>query len=410
MKFEDLEKYIVDEATIPVDSLGNAFTIIIKKARYIISLYSKLFKIVEDNEAFIVNDLSALDIDHYFVSAVKRLKEDITEKSIYRGNLMQEIESIEQYLEVAKTTEDSNYRYKIISEYIPNFIKSMYSGFMDPENGRAHSLREVINCVTNFINKYENYGFKEDEAETKLVKSIELILSDIVNIGKSISGYSERLGAYSEWMLGAYHQDRKFRPKDLQETEIAYHASLQAVQLFEKGFTKGWSSKDSMGLGGASETDISFSLDVKVCQNILITYKQMWLIANGQWKISSVLDHVRLYSKEPREDKGGKYTFDEIVNIHKRQKSDPFPPKTPEQTLDFFRTALYFINTPVSRNPVFWGFDSKEWVSKLKQIDIGDIGIIKAKILTKNASEFLVAEREIRIPPTDILEMISIIK
>ena len=410
MKFEFLERFIFDEATIPVESPGTAFTIVIKKLRYIISLYSDFFKTVKENEAFIVNDISALDIDHYFIDSARRLEEDIKEPSLYRGSFIKDVEDIEGYLNVAKTTDDSNFRYKLVAEIIPNMIERIYISFLNPEK-QAYNLREVSNAVNTFIKGYNSYGFKDDEPETKLVKKLHSALKDITSVGESIKQYIDRLKAHNAWNTGDYYQGRKFRPEDLQETEIAYHASLQAVQLMQTGFDPNRPSKDTLGLGGGSDKNhISFSLDLKICQSISTTYKHLWLIANKQWTIPSVIEYVRLYTKTPREDKGGKYDLDKIVEIYKRQKGDSFPPKNEAQAMDFYRLALYFINTPVSRNPVFWGFEPEQWLEKLRKIKYSDIGVLKAKIATSNASEFLVAEREIRIPAEDVLEIINIIK
>lgn len=410
MKFDYLERFIFDEAVIPVESPGTAFTIVIKKLRYIISLYSKFFKQVEDNQSVIVDVISALDIDHYFVHSVKRLEEEIFEPSIYRGSFVKDVEDIESYLNVAKTTEDSNFRYKLVSEIIPNQIERIYTYFLNPER-QAYNLREVSNALDTFMKGYINYGFKDEEPETKLVKQLYNDFNEIVKIGHSIKEYISRLRAHNFWNTGEYYHGRNFRPDDLQEEEIAYHASLQALPLLRNGFELTRKADSNLGLGGASDKGhISFSLDLKICQNISTTFKNMWLIANKKWSIPSVLEYVRLYSKTPREDKGGKYDFDKIVEIYQRQKGDSFPPKDEAQAMDFYRTALYFINTPVSRNPVFWGFDAKQWLEKLRSVKYNDIGIIKAKISTVNASEFLVAEREIRIPPQDVLEIINIIR
>jgi hypothetical protein len=78
--------------------------------------------------------------------------------------------------------------------------------------------------------------------------------------------------------------------------------------------------------------------------------------------------------------------------------------------IEFYLNSLWFIQSPVSKNPVFANTNGKDWIQKLEKIDYRDIGIIKARIKTENASEFLVAEREIRIPATDVIELISIIK
>lgn len=410
MKFDYLERFVLDEAVVPVESPGTAFTIVIKKLKYIISLYSKFFKQVKDNQSVLVDDISALDIDHYFVNTVKKLEEDIFEPSVYRGSFVRDVEDIENSLNVAKTTEDSNFRYKLVSEIIPNKIERVYTYFLNPEK-QAYNLREVSNALDTFMKGYINYGFKDSEPETKLVKQLHNDFNEIVRIGYSINEYISKLKAHNSWSTGEYYQGINFRPNDLQEVEIAYHASIQAFSLLRNGFESLRSADSNLGLGGASDKGhISFSLDLKICQNISITFKNLWLIANKQWTIPSVLEYVKLYSKTPLEDKGGKYDFDKIVKIYQRQRGDTFPPKDEEQAMNFYIKSLYFINTPVSRNPVFWGFDAKQWLEKLRSVRYNDIGILKAKISTVNASEFLVAEREIRIPPQDVLEIINIIR
>lgn len=400
MNFESLYSIVI-EAKTPAQSHRTAFSTIVNKIKKIKALYEKLVKVILDNEDYIINEIDAIGLDRYFVEAAKNLsKRHLGLNDYYYDTIDKTLQTIQHDLKVSQETNDGNFRYKILTEYIPDNLKRfIQSQEIDKNN---HSLREIENSIKEFNSRSVDYGFEEKEVRFGL--ELQNIVDEIKQLLEEIKFYIEKITTLNAWNYGEYIKGRKFRPEDLEPVEIAYHASLKAKELYENGFQEEYSG-GSLGLGGSSyKGDISFSLSLDICKTIATSLKEMWMIAHDKWKRESVIEYVRRYT-------GSEKRFKDAVDSYLiRKSSSKFPPDNKEDLLEFYLTALWFIESPVSKNPVFMNTYGSEWVEKLQNVEYNDIGIIKAKIKTENASEFLVAEREIRIPPKDVLEIISIIK
>jgi len=399
MKFEELYN-IVLEATTPVQSYNTAFTTVVKKIKDIKKLYEDLIKTVLDKEDYIVNDIDAIGLDYYFIDRIKNLKKRHLDGEGYYDSIDKSIKTIEHDFNLAKKTDDGNFRYKILTEYIPSKITSFIKS--QDINEDNYNMKYIDDSLKEFNSRSEEYGFEKDDVD--FGKKLEKFIQDIKTILNEIRYYAVKIDTLKNWDYGNYQNSRDFRPEDLEPIEIAYHASLKAKELFENGFQEEYKG-GSLGLGGSSyKGDVSFSLSLDICKTIASTLKEMWLIVHNKWSRESVIEYVRRYTETEE-------NFKQAVDSYLIRKSkSKFPPDNKEDLIEFYLTSLWFIRSPVSKNPVFANTYGSEWVEKLKDIDYNDIGIIKAKIKTEHASEFLVAEREIRIPPKDVVEMISIIR
>lgn len=399
MKFQQLYS-LLSEAVTPVQSYTTAYKTIVKKMKDVKKNYEELIKKVLDKQDYIINDISAIGLDYYFVEKIKNLKNRQIDEEGYYDTVGKTIRTIEHDLNVAKDTEDGHFRYEILTNYIPAEIKRFIK-HQDPEKDN-YSLQYVENSLQEFNSRSEEYGFEENEIN--FGKDLEKYIVNIKRILDEIRYYDLKITTLTNWNYGEYRDSRKFRPEDLQPIEIAYHASIRAKELFQNGFQEKYSGPE-LGLGGSSyEGHVSFSLSLDICKTIASTLKEMWMIVHGKWSRESVIDYVKKYTETPE-------NFKSAVDSYLRKKStSKFPPDNKADLIEFYLTSLWFIKSPVSKNPVFMNTNGKEWIKKLENVDYNDIGIIKAKIKTENASEFLVAEREIRIPPKDVVEMISIIQ
>jgi hypothetical protein len=407
MKFDELYKSlikfsIIEEAKLPVESYNTGFITIGNKLKKIKDLTNQFIEKILSQEDFISNDIDALDIDYYFIKTVRELQQRMFNDNTYSTVFTKELDRYNIYLKQAKESTDGNFRYRLITEYIPNILESIID-CLDKEK-RNYPLRNIINNITEFENRAVDYGFVPDELG-KLLPVFSLI-KEVVKITEEVKIYIEKINTLTKWNKGEYYDSRNFRPEDLQEEEIAYHASIDINNIFKNGFEKEYKKNDKGGLGGASyKGDISFSLSLHICQSIMIALKHMWLIANDKYKIDKLIEYIKKYSSDTDTS-----NFENTVKQYKMRKGHEFPPKNAADAIEFYLVALWYMNAPVYRNPVFMDTYGDKWVEKLSKIDYNDIGIIEARIKTSNASEFLVAEREIRIPPEDVIEMIRIIK
>lgn len=399
MHFKNFYKIYLETVT-PVHSYKSAYSTIINKIKKVKELYEKFIKICLDNEDYIINDISAIGIDYYFIRSVKELDKDVLKDGkIFQDSISKHLRNLSQNFKTAQETDDGNFRYKLFTTYIPDDIERFLKEYNVEEPN--YELRNVQNNINEFLLGAKDYGFEEKEIE--FIARLKDILDEIVKIIGEIKYYKEKIDVLSKWNYGEYINARKFRPEDLQPIEIAYHASINATELFSKGFQTDYKN-GSTGLGGSSyKGDISFSLSLDICKTIATSFKEMWLIAHDKWKRASVLEYVKKYTRTEE-------NFKNAMDSYLRSKGYNSLPNDKSSLIEFYLTSLWFIQSPVSKNPVFANTNGKDWIEKLEKVDYKDIGIIKAKIKTENASEFLVAEREIRIPPSDIVEFISIIK
>jgi hypothetical protein len=399
MHFKKFYKIYLETLT-PVHSYKSAYVTVINKIKKVKELYEKFVKICLDNQDYIINDIGAIGIDHYFIQSVKEFeKAALKDGKFFQYSIPYHLRNLSQNFKTSQETDDGDFRYKLFTTYLRDDIERFIKEYDVKEPN--YDLRDIRNSIDEFLSEAKNYGFEEKEIE--FITRLKDILDEIGNIIGEIKHYKEKIDVLSKWNYGEYIHARKFRPEDLQPIEIAYHASLNAKELFSKGFQTDYKN-GSTGLGGSSyKGDISFSLSLDICKTIATSFKEMWLIAHDKWKRASVLEYVKKYTRTEE-------NFKNAMETYLQQKGYSSLPNDKASLIEFYLTSLWFIQSPVSKNPVFANTNGKDWIEKLEKVDYDDIGIIKAKIKTDNASEFLVAEREIRIPPSDIVEFISIIK
>lgn len=390
---------LLNEAVIPPFDWNITVSMINRKSKALFSAIDPLVPAIKENES-LFDDFGMRSIGYYLPDKFARYL-----RGNYNTALENLIERINTLTKTAQNTNDPHFSIKCMSEYIPDYI----SYFL--KDNQMDRFEEYDAEITKFKENREWYNDDDDfKIVAKLLIQIQAALEEMKAFDELLQQLQKKLQATNSWSYGAYEKDRKFRPTDLAEIETVYHASIHAKQLLEKGFSSDHNEDESFGLGGSSyEKHISVTLDFKVAQTIAWAYKHLWLIAHEQWKLSSVFEFIRQYSKNPKKDKGGEYDFDKIVEIFKRNKGyASFPPKDIETLMEFFVQSLWFVNTPINKNPVFFGFDGKKFKEKFLTIDYKDIGVLKINAKTANISEFLTAEREFRVPPED-LEVISII-
>lgn len=391
----------INEAVVPPFDWNVTLSMINRWGKKLTSEITPLIQLIKTNEQE-MDDFGLRNIGYYLPDRLERFL-----SGNYHTTLEGLISRINELFKTAQNTDDPHFSIKCISQYIPDYI-----GYFLKDNKPDHWL-DYADDFKKFNENKEYHWYNEDDdfkRIEKIVIQIQEVFVDIRAFDAFLRDLQKKLEVAQKWSYGAYNDGRKFRPEDLQPIEIGYHASLQAKQLMESGFRKDHAESESFGLGGRSyEGDISITLDFKVAQTIAWVYKHLWLIAHNQWKLSSVFEFVSKYSKTPKSDKGGEYTFVKIVEIFKNNKGQAkFPPKDIETLMEFFVHALWFVNTPINKNPVFFGFDGAKFKEKLLSLNYNDIGVLKVEVKTDKISEFLTAERELRVPPEDI-KIISII-
>lgn len=213
------------------------------------------------------------------------------------------------------------------------------------------------------------------------------------------------------------------------EFEKMYHASINARQIYEKGFLK--KVPDQAGLGGSQsdakgQAATSFTYDLNVAKEIARSLKEMTMIAKGEIKAKNILDWIvrtpgveelmsNQYWEIPNLDTNWLKFTKEGIKVQKFSSNNKLESEnlmkadkvfsSPLEVATLFSKYLKAMEQIGKRHdPFFMRLD--KLIPKLQEVDIKNIGIIVATIDTTNPNiVHKGGEREFRVPPKAIISV-----
>lgn len=185
-------------------------------------------------------------------------------------------------------------------------------------------------------------------------------------------------------------------------TEILYHASVTARELYYSGFSKTGATK-ARGIGqfGGVLKTTSFTSAEWLAKEIARSLLEVSYIAKGYIQMRDVLKHaaedgVLVDVKKTFMSLHG-YTPEKPINIDSKENR--------VDTMNAYRYYLSYAESAEKRyNPLFTG-DVEDLLVTLEHTKNDDIGYVAAKIdMTHPGIEYLSSMYEYRVPPMAIIE------
>jgi len=205
---------------------------------------------------------------------------------------------------------------------------------------------------------------------------------------QEIENMKRKLAAQDEMRDGLASQGwsrTSWRPKH-DEVETLYHATAFADEVARGGFTLE-RPMNRRGLGNYGEQKgISFTYDLHVAHTIMRALREMWMIAHGKITTATILRWMQHEGIDPQR----------AYSIVDRPKPGV------EYAARLYRA--YLALTKLRTDPVMTY--PEEIVRMLESRPrMEDIGIVAAEVRIDPSDEFLVAEREFRVPPERVLRV-----
>lgn len=271
------------------------------------------------------------------------------------------------------------------SEPLPERIMSAIEMVLGPAGERgAADYGYDVNDPSSLDDEYR--------AAIRCLQAARLGARALKSGSEALANMGQRLGAH--WTmrdgLAAKGDDRErgWRPEHA-EVETLYHATAFADEIVRDGF-RVEPPEGRRGLGNFGTQDgISFTYDLQIAQNIVRVLKEMWMIAHGQLTARHIIGWMR------HENIGlsGIYT-------HVGKPAEKIESK--EDTAKLYNYWLWMTKT--RDNPVMIGPDAVVRMMQHRP-SVNDIGIVAAEVRLQPNDQFLVAEREFRVPADRVLSV-----
>lgn len=334
----------------------------------------------------------------------------------------QKLEKIYNKIKTPKFKQElEEYYYTDYSKALYDYILEYLTSLFDPdEYNKLYSPKKIINYIKNKI-KYKlnferlyynftnvlNWKYRKENSSWYIKTIGDREISDIEKYIISLIPIIDEYYNFCNQFVENTKEDEKLyidynkdiRTMKLNNIEEAYHASINAREIYENGFDiKG---KHGGGLGtGNKEREISFTLDLYVAKEIAKNLKVCWLISNNQytWR-----DFINFLEKNRKKEFSVKEILHNLWNngiLNKEHK-----PIDIAHFIHAYTSSFWFVD---SYNPVFGFVDYNKFEESLKSISYKDIGIVKCNIKTAENS-FKTSEMEIKILPEDVLEITQFI-
>lgn len=227
------------------------------------------------------------------------------------------------------------------------------------------------------------------------ISEVDQILSDLEKANKQlhskIEGWVE-----TQRSLALSTGIENPKPTTMEKTETLYHASVDAANIFRKGFDE--KIPEIKGLGGdqknrANNPTISFTSSLYVAKEVARCLKEATLIAQGKVKVTHVFEWSR---KEKIQDRIWKILGKEKLDFSK-----------PENVMKIYR---YYLELSSRYNPLFFG-DMEDLMRKLKRVDYKNIGVLVCVVdmSDSNMSHFT-SMYEYRVSPNHVLSIKKVIR
>lgn len=244
------------------------------------------------------------------------------------------------------------------------------------------------------------YGSGYDDKTTieymsRVENSISQIKTIVVSFEKLITEVKNKFEALKHYYEGEREDGSDPFPKGAEKVETLYHASVDAANIFRKGFDP--VVPEVKGLGGSRDdrsgkSAVSFTSSLYVAKEIARCLKEAVMISKGNVKFNDILEWAGKEASKTLE-------YYEYAFGRKREGV--------VAVMNLYRA--YLSATP-RYNPVFFG-DMKELTDKLKRVNYKDVGVLECVVdIGTEEVRYLKSEYEFRVPPKNVLSIKRIIR
>jgi hypothetical protein len=332
------------------------------------------------------------------------------------------LEDIYNKIKIPKFKEQlEEFYYTDYSKYLYNHILDYLESLFDPtEFNRLYSPKEIVNSIKTKIkyklnfealyysfNNVLNWKYRQKDnlwyieiIGDREISDIEKYIISLIPIIDEYYNFCNQLVENSKEDEKLYADYNKgVMTMKLNDIEEAYHASINAKDIYENGFNV--EGKHGGGLGtGNQPREISFTLDLYVAKEIAKSLKICWLIANNKYKWRDFINYLE-HKRNPE------YSVKDILHeLWKNGSLDEnHKPKDISGFLEAYTKSFYFLQ---EYNPGFAFVNYNKFEEMLKSIPYSNIGIVKCNIKTEEKL-FKTSEMEIKVYPEDVLEITQLI-
>ena len=248
---------------------------------------------------------------------------------------------------------------------------------------------------------YDDHAEKDEEYHQAmgLLKGLQRACVVIHRAEQVWADLSDKLALVAE-KSAAQRWGKGYRPKHA-EVEELYHASIHAAELTEIGF-QAEKPEGRTGVGNfGSQSEISFTHDYKIAQDIVRCLKELWMIAHGEVNTKTILGWMRAEGIDYKDPKFistlgiGEKSIEKVGNhdVERWRTKQPHELTDPKDIAKLYN--LYLWHTKLRSNPVFANLE--ELIVQLKKVELNDIGIVVCQVRLNQDTEYLSGESEFRV-------------
>lgn len=291
----------------------------------------------------------------------------------------------------------------------PNFLGYLTNALKDAEPIHPE-VRAVVAILPTAEAGARDYGYDkadpssldEDYHEAMALQKALVAFGQV--IAKAAPLFAEMKEKFAEVERLKVYGDG-YRPEH-DNVETLYHATAFATEIARDGFLdKAPEGRRGLGNYGTVEGVISFTHDYKIAQDLMRALKDLWMIAHGKLtarEINSWIHHEKIPQEYPdlvtwvgaSEPTGEK----DVFGAEKRRLKGLHEISGPLETAKLY--TVYLSASPIRTNPVFAYVE--ETVAVLMNRRLEDIGILACEVEIKPENEYLLGEKEFRLPPSQV--------
>ena len=258
-------------------------------------------------------------------------------------------------------------------------------------NFQSDSEEEILENYQYYIDNPE-----EDIDEGDFFKKIKKLPELITSFNQELLHYISLLKEFITSRARYIHSGKENTPPPSENEETLYHATVNAENIFSKGFTT--SPIKTEGIGGSTtiksgKQGISFTADLYIAKEVARCLKEAIMIANGNINGFNILEWA--------DDKD--YILKSVKEIHGQDLnlSDPV------DSFNVYRTYLAFGKR---YDPFFFG-NAENMINVFKTKSPEDVGIIAAKVNMRDPNIlYLSGMLEYRVPPEAVISIEKLIR
>lgn len=290
----------------------------------------------------------------------------------------------------------------------------------------GHELEWIVKELSTAYPEWKNRRVGEfDKDSPEIVVLFDTTEKLVLQLKKFIDTVVPKLTTLYLQLTG--NEDAPLR--NAQKIETLYHATTNAQNIMRDGF-QDKRPDDYIGLGGSTsitstasmEPGISFTYDLKTALDIAKCFKEVQMIANGQYKFSSLMDtatregiwtqvwnHVKT-SEGLKDFDEPPDTPEEIAIRAKFGNTTKRMPDTNDKVLIFKLYRAYLAFSPKRYNPVFFiDRGIEDYLNTFRTLPTSQIGVIEADV-DISVSSHHPAENEIRVMPSAVVKIKRVIR